>query len=229
MNKEKTIRCILFPCRFNKPCKGCSNVPTPHLKSDSRCVSASSVKNWQSCTQNVKKLFNKITIKEHFPDEFLLICPEHLEFFPIALEMSEKLKNTEEFHEGLRLFNDLIRKFYECKEFFFEYIVNIVNFLKENPREIEDSQGNLIETIGLCLRILDFLIMKDMKIKVFLRKDEDLIEKLLSWLTENEHNIKIHLKIKKIIEKILFLLGNLNNLQEFSVSQSEEIFNFALI
>lgn len=229
MNKEKVVRCLILPCRFNKLCKSCANISTPHLRSDSRCVNF--LKNWQSAPQNFRKLFHKISIKEHSPDEILLVCPEHIELFAKALEMEAILKNSlenEEFIEGLRSLNELYQDYYECKIFLNDFLGYVMNFIKETPKEIEETDDVLIEKISISLRIFSFVIMKDMKIKQLFRKDEILVESLVLWLTKNEYKLKINEKIKKIAEKLLFIINNLNNMECFSEVLTEELFNFGL-
>jgi len=223
--KEKTLKCLINPCKFNRLCQGCSGVQTPHYPSDSRCEF--SVKNWQSPPKNYKAFLEKISVKEKSLDEIIQICPEHFEFYQKASEMQEKFNDEETFLEAVQVFNEIYRKFYECRDFFKDYFTKIISFLQESHK-INENDLDLLEKIAVSLKILAFAIMKNMKMKETLRKNEDLLESLFLLLKNTEFHIKTNPKIKGILSKTLFLLTNLNNLTVLPSNLLENLFDFCL-
>lgn len=232
MNKGKTIKCIIQACKFNKICNGCSEMNTVHLKSDQRCVH--SIENWKSTNPSIKKTFHKICIKDHNYDEILLICPIHYELSIKVQEMIDNLNSpfdSSEFLQGLQLYKELYRAHYECKEFFVDFLEKVFEFLKSIEKDMDNDNDEtlllLTEKTSLVLSIISFSLMKDMKMKQKMRENNDLIENLQELLFRNESKIKISVQIKALLQKILFILNNLNNIQNFDEKLTEELLNFS--
>ena len=224
-SKEKVLKCVIVSCKFNKPCPGCTGITTPHYLSDNRCELA--VKNWQSLPKNCKSLFEKLNLKEKSIEEIVQICPNHFEFYQKVTEMIEKFENGEML-DAIQIFNMCYRKFYECKDFFFGYFTKVFEIFIESGNNFEENSVENLEKISVCLKIFSFAIMKNMKIKDYFRKNDDLINMLLQLLKFSEENIKIKPKIKSITSKSLFLLTNFNNLSILTSTQLEELFDFCL-
>lgn len=216
---------MIKPCKFNRMCVGCSEVPGPHFLSDARCKFSS--RNWQSVPPTLRKTLKKTLIKEQSSEEIVLICQNHAEMFAEIEEMREKLEfsgDSQEFFEGMRAFKQIFKRFPECKEFLVEFLDKFSDFVCET----QENSEFFLEKLDISLEILSFVLIKDAKQRQKLRENANLLGKLEEILLFNEENLESSKKVKEIAKKCLFLLTNLNNLQAFPKELAEKLLDFAL-
>lgn len=225
MLKEKTVKCVLKPCKFNRMCAGCPEVSTPHFQSDARCKFSS--KKWQSVPANLKKAFPKTLVKDQSPEEIVLICQNHAEMFAEIEEMREKLAfscESPEFLAGMHSFKQIFKRFPELKEFLCNFVGKFEEIVCENPQNSEF----FCERLDISLGILSFVLIKDAKQREKLRENASLIKKLEETLFLSEKKLRTCKKTTEIVKKCLFLLTNLNNVQAFPSELAEKLMDFSI-